>query len=245
MHLSFLPYLVDPETVEPLELKVEHREGDVVLKGALSSKMRSYPIVRGIPRFAGYETDGDYSRSFGYQWNRWRKVQFESENAGKPMQGHTLHMWQRITALETDSLEEQVIGDFGCGSGRFLEVVRLKKGRAIGLDLSQAVEAAADHFRHDPQVLICQADILKPPIKPESLDGAFSIGVLHHTPQPAKGFEVMARTVKTGGWISVSVYGKGGYYDFPTVKLYRSLFKALWPWCRQYPPLATHTSRHT
>ena len=53
MHLSFLPYLVDPETVEPLELKVEHREGDVVLKGALSSKMRSCPIVRGIPRFAG------------------------------------------------------------------------------------------------------------------------------------------------------------------------------------------------
>lgn len=238
MHLSFLPYLVDPETLEPLELKVKRREGDVVLEGTLSSTARSYPIVRGIPRFAGYGTGGDYSRSFGYQWNRWRRVQFESENVGKPMQGHTLRMWQRITAVGSDDLEGQIIGDFGCGSGRFIEVVRLKKGKVIGLDLSQSVEAAADCFRQDPQVLICQADILSPPIKPASLDGAFSIGVLHHTPAPEKAFAAMAETVKRRGWISVSVYGKGGYYDFPTVKLYRRLFQVLWPWCRHYPPLA-------
>jgi len=238
VHVSFLPYLVDPENQESLELRVDRREADVILEGALVSRTRRYPIIRGIPRFAGYETDGDYSRSFGYQWNRWRRVQFESENVGKPMQGHSRRMWQRITSVETDNFEGQVIGDFGCGSGRFLEVVRLKKGRVIGLDLSQAVESAADHFRQDPQVLICQADVLRPPIKPAALDGAFSIGVLHHTPNPAQGVEAMSDTVKSGGWVAISVYGKGGYYDFPTVRLYRSLFGALWPWFRQYPPLA-------
>lgn len=69
------------------------------------------------------------------------------------------------------------------------------------------------------------------------MDGAFSIGVLHHTPNPRKGFEEMGKTVKHGGWVALSVYGKGGYYDFPTVSLYRMLFKALWPLVKHYPPL--------
>jgi hypothetical protein len=34
------------------------------------------------------------------------------------------------------------------------------------------------------------------------------------------------------------VYGKGGYYDFPTVRLWRGLFNRLWPWFGHYPPLA-------
>jgi hypothetical protein len=35
----------------------------------------------------------------------------------------------------------------------------------------------------------------------------------------------------------VGVYGKGGYYDFPTVAFYRGLFKLMWPVFKHYPPL--------
>jgi len=55
----------------------------------------SYPIIRGI-RFAKSEA---YSKSFGYEWNKWPRVQFESENKGKPMQGHTTAMWNKITRI--------------------------------------------------------------------------------------------------------------------------------------------------
>lgn len=234
MHKSFLPYLADPKTGEPLALEVERAEGDEVIEGSLRSASNRYPIVRGVPRFAGDE----YAASFGYQWNRWARVQFESENRGKPMQGHTKAMWERITGLGEGNLAGSVIAEFGCGPGRFLEVVRMKGGRAIGLDLSSAVEAAAENFKNDPDVLICQADILHPPIKSKSLDGSFSIGVLHHTPDPQGGFQRLAASVKPGGWVSVAVYGKGGYYDFPTVTVYRRLFKFLWPIAGHYPPLA-------
>lgn len=236
MNLSFLPYLVDPATGECLELFVEKRNGDSIIEGMLSSTSNKYPIVRGIPRFSGYQDKANYTNSFGYQWNKWSKLQFESENIGKPMEGHTRGMWERITGIDSKRLEG-VFAEFGCGSGRFLEVVRMKQGKVIGIDLSDAVEAAGEAFQDDPEVLICQADVLQPPIKPGSLEGAFSIGVLHHTPNPEKGFGKMVRCVRPGGWAAVCVYGKGGYYDFPTVSLYRNLFKFLWPVFKHYPPL--------
>jgi SAM-dependent methyltransferase len=154
------------------------------------------------------------------------------------MEGHTLRMWERITAVEASDLHGAVIGDFGCGPGRFVEVVRRKHGRVIALDLSDAVEVARANFRGDPDVLICQADVLEPPLKEESLDGAFSIGVLHHTPDPRRRFEKLVRCVKTGGWVAISVYGKGGYYDSPSVRLWRRIFRTLWPVFGHYPPLA-------
>jgi SAM-dependent methyltransferase len=69
------------------------------------------------------------------------------------------------------------------------------------------------------------------------LDGAFSIGVLHHTPDPKGGFEAMARSTRPGGSLAVSVYPKRGFYDFPTVTLYRRVFRLLAPACGYYPAL--------
>lgn len=237
MHISFLKYLIDPQTGEELKLSIERQEGNFVMEGSLSSSKSNYPIRLGVPRFADYCEKRNSTESFGWQWRRWPKIQFESENVGKPMQGHTLRMWERITEREEKDLKGSLIADFGCGSGRFIEIVRMKKGRAIGIDLSDAVEVAAENFREAPDVLICQADIFKAPIKPESCDGVFSIGVLHHTSDPEKGFTEMIRCVRPGGWVALAVYGRGGYYDRANVTLYRNIFQALWPVFRHRLPL--------
>jgi len=237
MHTSFLEYLNDPHTMEPLRIVATEMRGDFVFEGELVSPSNRFPIVRGIPRFAGYTDKGNYAESFGWQWNRWGRVQFESENVGKPMEGHTLRMWERITAVATKDLRSALVADFGCGSGRFIEIVKMKNARVIGLDLSDAVEIARRNFAGDDKVLVCQADILRPPIRPGTCDGAFSVGVLHHTPDPAKGFLEMANVVRPGGWIAASVYEKGGHYSLPNVNFYRSLFKRLWPLFGHYPPL--------
>jgi len=75
------------------------------------------------------------------------------------------------------------------------------------------------------------------PIRSRTVDGAYSIGVLHHTPDPERGFRQIIGTVREGGWVSVVVYGKGGYYDSPRVALWRSLFRALSPMLGVRPPL--------
>lgn len=238
MHLSFLKYLIDPKTQRPLKVKIIKRTGDFIVEGLLFSNENTYPIVNGIPRFAGYSESNqkDYLKSFSYQWNKWAYIQYESQNIGKPMHHHTRRMWEKITDFKFN-LKNKILLDVGCGPGRFLEVVRQKHSKVIGIDMSFAVEPAADFFKRDPYVLVCQANALQLPFKANSFDGIYSIGVLHHTPNPEQGVKEMTRCLKSEGGFAISVYGKNGQYDFPIVNLYRKLFKFLWPVFRHYPPL--------
>jgi len=100
MHRRFVEICGDPQTGESLTLHVTERDGDDVVEGFLRSSRNSYPIIRGIPRFAGSE---HYTQNFGWQWNKWPRVQFESENVGRPMQGHTRNMWEKITGVVAPS----------------------------------------------------------------------------------------------------------------------------------------------
>lgn len=57
----------------------------------------------------------------------------------------------------------------------------------IGIDYSSAVEAARQNFLHDDKVCILQANGLNLPLGSNAIDGTYSIGVLHHTPNPELG----------------------------------------------------------
>jgi SAM-dependent methyltransferase len=156
-------------------------------------------------------------------------------------------MWERIVALYERNLNVRgVVVDLGCGPGRFIDVARTKGAKVIGIDYSAAADVAQTNYAHDPNVCICQADALNLPIKTLSVDAVFSIGVLHHTPNPLNGVREAFRICKENGWFAISVYGKGGYYDFPTVQLWRRFFKVLWPIFGHYPALFyTYATNYT
>jgi SAM-dependent methyltransferase len=236
MHQKFLSCLCCPETKEPFELVAEVIETNgFVTKGLLrTSSGRQYPIVRGIPRFVGSE---NYAGSFGFEWNRWPRVQFESDNVGRPMEGHTTKMWELITGNQTRDFKQQTIVEFGCGPGRFLDVVLRKHGIAIGMDMSVAVEAARGNFENNPDVLIVQGDIMKPPFKDGSFDAGYTIGVLHHTPAPSAGFSKLVATVKKGGWVACVVYPREGFYALPSVNRHRRINASIHPYLGYGPAL--------
>lgn len=236
MHSKWLNILCCPHTGESLQLdSSDSTANGMVMSGFLvSSSGYRYPIVRGIPRFVSEE---QYASSFGYEWSRWPRVQFESENVGKPMAGHTTKMWEIITGIGERELPGQTLVEFGCGPGRFLDVVRRKGGLAVGIDLSQAVESARRNFADDPDVLIVQGDICKPPFREGVFDGGFTIGVLHHTPDPLGGLKALTRTVKPKGWIACCVYPKGEFYDYPSVARFRQFHNSVKPMLGYYPAL--------
>jgi SAM-dependent methyltransferase len=74
------------------------------------------------------------------------------------------------------------------------------------VDLSAAVESAFAATRQLENVHIIQADIYRLPVR-RKFDYAFSVGVLHHLPDPKGGFKSLASKVKPGGEISAWVYG--------------------------------------
>ena len=55
-----------------------------------------------------------------------------------------------------------------------------------------------------------QADIFALPFRDETFDVAYSIGVLHHTPDTAGAFRRVAAMVKKGGQLAVYIYLAGG-----------------------------------
>jgi SAM-dependent methyltransferase len=98
----------------------------------------------------------------------------------------------------------------GCGKGRHSALAAEFGARdVISLDLGDAVEAAFANTRHLSNVHIVQADLNQPPVR-RVFDYAFSVGVLHHLPDPERGFRALVSCIRPGGHMSAWVYGREG-----------------------------------
>src|SRR5262245_35820196 len=143
-----------------------------------------------------------YAKSFGLQWNTFSHEQLDNDQ---------IRDSERRLRQETRLFPEQIAGkivlDAGCGMGRFLDVVsRDGASLAVGVDLSSAVDAAAENLSDRDNVLIVKGDIFRLPFLRGSFDAVFSIGVLHHTPSTEQAFRALVPLVKPGGEIAISVY---------------------------------------
>lgn len=161
----------------------------------------SYPIVKGIPRFV--KTD-NYVDSFSWEWDK------HSETLVDSLAGGTLahDMFAERTGLTQQDIKGKLCLDAGCGSGRFLEVIREFGGQGVGIDMSYAVDHA--HRILGDSVPLVQGDLLNMPFKDGSFDVVFSIGVIHHTSDAHKAFKNLARLVKPNGILAVWVYSNEG-----------------------------------
>lgn len=233
MNKKYLKILCDPKTGEDLKLSVEKEINDEIIEGYLVSTTNKYRILNGIPRFVFNE---GYSDNFGWQWNKWAKIQFENQNIGKPMEGHTSKMFYTITQFNNEDLRGKTVLDIGCGSGRFMDLLSEIDVDVIGIDYSNAIDVAKANLNGKNSLFI-QGDALQLPFKPNSIDYAYSIGVLHHTPAPQKGVQEAFNVLKKDGVFAISVYSKESSYNFLSVHIWRVIFKFFWPIFKHYPPL--------
>lgn len=204
----------------------EQDPNGLVRSGVLinTSHSRQYPIINYIPRFVDKE---HYSSSFGYEWEKWPRVQFESENTNKPMARYTTKMFHASTGFTENDIQNKTVVEFGCGPGRFLDVVRSWDGIVVGIDMSLAVEVARTNFKDDTNALIVQGDVLNPPFKNNVFDHGYTIGVLHHTNNPGLGLKKLIEIVKPGGKVACRVYPKKSLYDYFSVWYFRKIHEVL------------------
>lgn len=180
------------------------REGDHIIDGDLSCKKceREYKIIRGVPRFAALDAIEQEkiqtAENFGWQWTHFTQ---EDEKYAEQLLG-----W--LQPVRPDFFRGKVVLEGGCGKGRHTRLAcEWGAERVIGIDLSDAVETAFEATRDLPNAHIVQADLFRLPLK-KAFDFAFSVGVLHHTPDPRKAFLSLVSAVKEGGYVSAWVYGK-------------------------------------
>jgi ubiquinone/menaquinone biosynthesis C-methylase UbiE len=171
---------------------------------------RLFPLVNGIVRFVGAE---NYASSFGFQWNRYARTQLDHDGSHE-----SEDEFVQRTGFSPHELSGKLVLDVGCGMGRFAEVASRWGARVVGIDLSNAVEAAATNLGHRSSVTLFQADVFSLPFAAESFECIYSIGVLHHTPDCEKAFKALPRLLKPGGSIAVWLYsGYNKWYRFSDV----------------------------
>ncbi|MBI4638179.1 MAG: methyltransferase domain-containing protein [Candidatus Rokubacteria bacterium] len=204
MKPSALRFLVCPACHGELDLRADRRDAEVS-EGILACRQcrRAYPVIRGVPRFVAERT---YASSFGDQWNWFRKVQLDSWSGTRESET-TL---EATTGWRDADYVGRLVLDAGVGAGRFAEVVARKGGEVVGIDLTTAADAAYANIGRLDKVHVVQADIFAMPFRERTFDLAYSIGVLHHTPDPRAAFDRVAAAVKKGGGFAVYVYARYG-----------------------------------
>jgi len=205
MKLQLLKYLKCPKCNLDFNLRIiketqEIEEGELICRGC----SKTYLIKDYIPRFV--ETD-EYVKSFSFEWTLHRETQLDSFSGTNESE----EIFKAKTGFDLKELNGKIILDVGCGAGRFTEITAKYGGEVIGVDLSFSVDSAFKNLGFKKNIHIIQVDIFNLPFKEEIFDYIFSIGVLHHTPNPKEAFKQLVKFLKKNGEIAIWVYSNEGF----------------------------------
>jgi uncharacterized protein YbaR (Trm112 family) len=178
-------------------------EENEIIEGVLTCQKctKEYKVTRGVPRFADLgkieEDKAETAQNFGWQWTHFTQ---EDSKYAEQFLG-----W--LQPVKPEFFKNKIVLEGGCGKGRHTKLAaEWGASDVVGIDIGDGVESAFRLTRALPNAHIVQCDIFKLPLK-KLFDYAFSVGVLHHTPDPKAAFVSLTSKVKKCGHISAWIYG--------------------------------------
>jgi SAM-dependent methyltransferase len=215
MRLSLLPLLACPVCGGDLKFSAldqyPSHDADIQTGGLSCGKCRrEYPVRAGIPRLRPPEdvpADAAKTReSFGWEWLR-----YPGSRPGDEA------IFLEETMIPREEFAGKLVLDAGCGMGRYSAVALALGAQVVSVDMSDSLIRVAEAAKSNPKLHPVEGDLLRPPLKKEIFDLAYSQGVLHHTSDTHAAFKAVAGLVKKRGLLSVWLYGMAGSYeDFAT-----------------------------
>ena len=177
---------------------------------------KEYVLERGIVRERSVmsESQSQTSGAFGFKWHQ--RETFESEASLERMRTWLIERYGDVGSAPwwTDYAPDALVLDAGCGAAMsalelFADV--LSRVRYLGVDVSDAVDVAAERFAARGLVGgFLRADIMTLPLEPNSVDIVFSEGVLHHTDSTRNALLALASLLRPGGRFLFYVYRTKG-----------------------------------
>ena len=107
-----------------------------------------------------------------------------------------------------DALPSEARGiDVGCGSGRWARLAAARVDTLYAIDPAlRALGAARDLLAESPNVHLVAGAAGSLPLPDASMDFGYSLGVLHHTPDPAGSLRDCVRCMRPGAPLLVYLY---------------------------------------
>jgi len=203
---GLLDYLVCLLCGGRLICHADSTRADEVLEGTLECAgcRARFPIRRGVPRMVPERLaapEQASSRAFGTQWRMLARL----------LPGFLTEFRSYLEPLDAADIRGRAVLDAGCGMGKFSLAAAVCGARiVIGVDLSESVDVAYEHLRDVPNAHVVQASLYQLPLRSQAFDFVFSIGVLHHTPDPEKAFRGLVDVTAEEGRLFVWLYALEG-----------------------------------
>lgn len=154
---------------------------------------------------------------FGLEWDH-----FSQDEVSSSELKIIFDQYFKIFPLHLLIKKESVGADFGCGSGRWAEILAPLVKELVLIDASEkALAVAKKKLAYFKNVKFQRGSIEQSSFQNGLLDFAFSLGVLHHLPDTQKALQDIAKTLKAGAPFLVYLY-----YAFDNKPIwYRSLWR--------------------
>jgi SAM-dependent methyltransferase len=138
---------------------------------------------------------------FGREWQRF-------DQSGVSREEMRRMFGEYFAIFPWDSLPRDAAGfDAGCGSGRWAALVAARVGRLHCVDASaDALTVAQKSLAGLGNVSFHEAPLDAMPLPDDSMDFGYSLGVLHHLPDPAAGLAACVKKLKAGAPMLVYIY---------------------------------------
>jgi len=137
---------------------------------------------------------------WAWQWAHMQGEEHQSEQL----------FWEWVSPLTREDFRGKRVLDAGCGGGHMLGYVADVIAEGVGVDLNTA-HLVRERFRSAPHIRIYEGDTASWHAE-GGFDIVYSIGVVHHTENPAKTIRNLMQLVKPGGRLAIWVYGHEGNF---------------------------------
>ena len=158
--------------------------------------------------------DSDVVKGFGDEWSRFDQSDLTSKELERLFDNYfNIFPWERIP-------KDSIGFDLGCGSGRWAKLVAPKVGKLHLIDPSNAIEVAKRNLAEAANCEFHHASVEEIPLRDNSCDFGYSLGVLHHIPDTTAGLLKCVEKLKPGAPFLLSLY-----YRFDNRPAW---FRAIW-----------------
>jgi SAM-dependent methyltransferase len=200
---TLLPYLCCPSCKGKLTLRGDLESGALACRACAVD----YPIERGVPNFvpaSDFASVQQTTSGFAKNWPQYNELILKNETLNESL----FREW--ISPVPPEMFAEQVVLEAGCGMGRWLRVAAKQNPKVIiGFDYSEIAYTAHENTQDLDNVHVVRADIFHPPF-PSIFDHVYSLGVVHHTSDPARAHLSLSTLINEHGSILTWVYGREG-----------------------------------
>lgn len=140
-------------------------------------------------------------KGFGEEWSKFDQSELDEQERLQIFESYfKISPWEE--------LPENAVGfDLGCGSGRWAKSVAPRVGRLVCIDGSKdALRVAERNLQNQSNCEFYHASVAEIPLADGSMDFGYSLGVLHHIPNPLKGIGQCTDKLKKGAPFLIYLY---------------------------------------